>query len=117
MPNPALTDPANLSRWRTALGRKGMEVNAQLTKLLASQNMTLATLKLPNEMDPGEPPERKLRRFLDQIIAAQRRLGSAQFGLCQSCGKELPPAVFDEAPWTADCPACDAANSQTGLPF
>ena len=103
-------------RWRAMLMKKGMEINGQLTKLLAGQNATLATLKLPNEDKGGEPKELKLRRYLNQVIAAQRRLDSPEWGVCQECGAPLPAAVFDEAPWTDSCQTC-AAQEQSGLPF
>ncbi len=99
-------DPARLARLRTALGRKGMEINQKLTEVLAGMNVTLATMKLPNEEKPGEKPHERLRRFLDQIIRAQRRLGTAEFGKCQDCGQPLPDLALDESPWTEQCHDC-----------
>ncbi|MSQ84030.1 MAG: hypothetical protein EXR77_14295 [Myxococcales bacterium] len=110
-------EPANIARWRQAIALKGMEVNGQLTQLLAKQNATLATIKLPNEEKPGEKPVERLRRFLNQIIAAQRRLGSDQFGKCQSCGLVLPVAALNETPWLQDCGPCFAKTNSTALPF
>lgn len=97
---------ADLARWRTALMHKGMGLNQALTTLLAGQNVTLATLKLPHEQKPGEKPEARLRRYLDQVSRAQKRLGTPGWGLCRKCGMPLPLAVLDEAPWTEDCAAC-----------
>jgi RNA polymerase-binding transcription factor DksA len=102
----ATTDAAESQRLRVDLGRKGMEVNEKLTRLLASQNTTMATVKLPQEQKPGEKPEEKLRRFLDQIIRAQRRLGTKAWGLCTECGAELPAAGLRETPWLELCNAC-----------
>lgn len=102
------TDPAHLDRLRRDLGRKGMEVNEKLTKLLASQNTTMATVKLPQEQEPGLKPHEKLRRYLDQIIRAQRRLGTPAWGLCATCGVALAPAALDDAPWTELCAKCEA---------
>lgn len=110
-------DPANLARWRTRLMHKGMEINSQLTALLARQNATLATLKLPNEQEPGETKEERLRRYLKQVIAAQRRLGSDAYGRCQSCGILLPVQALDDAPWLEECGPCLAASSSMALPF
>ena len=100
-----------LARLRRDLGRKGMEVNDKLTRLLGSQNATLQTWKLPQEETPGEKPEEKLRRFLDQISRAQKRLGSPQWGLCVACGAGLADAVLDEAPWQELCNACASAEA------
>lgn len=94
-------------RWRTELARRGMAVNEQLTRLLAGQQVTLATLKLPNEQKPGLRPEEKLRRFLDQISRAQRRLGTPAWGLCVDCGAALPESALDETPWLERCAGCE----------
>lgn len=102
----APTDAVRESQLRRALGLKGMEVNTALTSLLAHKNVTLATLKLPQEQKPGEKPEERLRRFLDQIIRAQRRLGTPAWGLCTGCAKALDPRALGEAPWTETCEDC-----------
>ncbi len=115
--DPAFADPARQARWRRGLMHKGMEVNGQLTKLLASKNATLATMKLPNEEKPGEKPEERLRRFLNQIIAAQHRVGTTEFGKCQECGVPLPPQAFDDAPWLQECAPCFGRLNDKSLPF
>lgn len=97
-----------LQRWRRDLMRKGMEVNAKLTELLANQNATLATLKLPGEGKPGEKPIERLQRFLRQISAAQQRLGTPQWGQCQRCGVVLPVGALDDTPWIEECGDCRA---------
>ncbi len=99
-------DPARLARLRTDLGRKGMDINQKLTDILAGKNVTLATLKMPHEQKPGEKPEEKLRRFLNQISRAQRRLGTPAWGLCVTCQAPLPDAVLDDTPWTEECNTC-----------
>ncbi len=104
MPTP--TDPAHVARLRTHLGRQGMELNEKLTKLLAGQNATLVTMKMPWEEKPGEKPQEKLRRFLDTVSRAQKRLGTEAWGLCIDCGAEVPEAVLDEVPWTERCRPC-----------
>lgn len=111
------TDPARIAKWRQGLMHKGMEVNGQLTKLLANKNATLATMKLPSEEKPGEKPEERLRRFLKQIIDAQRRLGTPEFGKCQTCGVVLPVLAFDDTPWLQDCAPCTQKLASNALPF
>lgn len=101
----AITD-AHRQRWRATLARQGMAVNERLTTLLASKNAKLLDIKLPHEQKPGERPEERLRRWLDQISDAQRRLAGGAFGACLGCGAALPVAVLDEAPWTERCGAC-----------
>lgn len=113
----AYLDPANVARWRTRLMHKGMEVNGQLTALLARQNATLATIKVPNEQEPGETREEKLRRYLKQVIAAQRRLDSDAYGKCQTCGTLLPLGALDDAPWLEECGPCAAQSSSVAPPF
>lgn len=107
---PAPADPAptpeQLARWRRDILRKGVEVNAKLTQLLANQNATLATMDLPGEGKPGEKPVERLRRFLNQISAAQRRLGTDQWGKCQTCGVAFPHGALDDMPWIEDCGDC-----------
>lgn len=106
-----VADAARLKRLRRELSRKGMEVNEKLTKLLGSQNATLLTMKLPSEEKPGEKPQERLRKFLDQIIRAQRRLDTPAWGNCQTCGTALPDAGLDDAPWVEQCQACAQAEA------
>jgi RNA polymerase-binding transcription factor DksA len=101
-------DPAREARLRKALMAKGMGVNAQLVALKANQNARLLDLKLPHERKPGMTKEERLRAFLDQIIAAQRRLGTPAFGRCLDCGMALPDSAVDDCPWLERCAACEA---------
>lgn len=107
----APTDPTDHDRMRAELARKGMEVNEKLTRLLAGQDTTMATVKLPQEQKPGEKPVEKLRRFLDQIIRAQRRLGTQAWGRCATCGVDLPSQALADAPWVEQCATCAARNA------
>ena len=101
-------EPARLHRWRAELTRTGMAINDQLTRLLAGQQVTLATLKLPHERRPGLRPEEKLRLFLDRISRAQQRLDTPAWGRCVDCGAELPEPALDDSPWLEQCPDCEA---------
>ncbi len=105
---PALA-AAHIARLRRDLARKGMEVNGRLTHVLAGMNATLLDLKMPHEQKPGLRPEEKLRRYLDQIIAAQRRLGTDAWGDCTTCGGAIPQAQLDDAPWVDECDRCLAS--------
>ncbi len=112
MTSPTDLQPPELRRIRMQLARKGMEVNGQLTTLLAGQNARLLDLKMPHEQTPGLKPQEKLRRYLDQIIRAQRRLGTDAWGKCVTCGTALPPQALSDTPWLEECEPC---KNDTGL--
>jgi RNA polymerase-binding transcription factor DksA len=103
-------EPQRTARWRQTLAAKGIEINDRLTRLLAGQNATLATLPLPDEARPGETPIDRLRRYLRLVSDAQKRLNSGIFGICLGCGAELDPLLLDERPWTERCPRCAASG-------
>lgn len=100
--------PELMRRFRRDLARKGMAVNEQLTRLLAGKNARLLDLKMPHEQRPGLKPEEKLRMYLDQVIRAQRRLGTPQWGLCQECGVAFPEQALMDTPWLEVCEPCEA---------
>jgi hypothetical protein len=98
----AWTD-TELALARQRLMRQGMAVNDRLVRLLAGKDATLATLTLPWQERPGLRPEEKLRRYLDRIVAAQRRLGGPDWGRCVFCADRLAKAAVLETPWLDGC--------------
>jgi RNA polymerase-binding transcription factor DksA len=100
--------PEQLQRWQRELARKGMELYAALSDVLAGKNVTMATVKLPHEQKPGETKEERLRRFLGQVSRAQKRMNTDAWGRCVQCQSLVPAALLDEAPWTEVCGNCDA---------
>ena len=98
--------PNDINRYRREIMKKGMAVNQQLTDLLAGKDVRMSTIKLPHEMKPGLKPEEKLRMFLDQVIRAQRRLGTPEFGNCIECSTEFPKGAIDDTPWLETCEDC-----------
>ncbi len=92
--------------------RKGADINHALTRLLAGENATLATIKLPDEDKPGIKPKERLRLFLDQIVRAQRRLDTPQWGQCVNCDKPFPQAALSEVPWLEECAECEADRQE-----
>ena len=50
------------------------------------------------------------RHELDELDAAQARLESGAFGVCQRCGKAIPLARLRAVPITRYCLACEAAR-------
>ena len=103
---------ADLKRYRRELMRKGWEVNQKLTDLLAGKNVTMATTKMPHEMKPGLKPEEKLRMWLDQIVRAQNRLQTEEFGKCIECEVEFPKGAIDDVPWLETCNDCLAEEGE-----
>ncbi len=98
--------PEQRQRWQGDLARKGMDLYTLLTDVLAGKNVTLTTLKMPHEQKPGEKKEEQLRRYLDLVSRAQKRLGTPAWGRCVRCQARLAEIVLDEAPWTELCGAC-----------
>ncbi len=98
--------PEQFQRWQRHLARKGLELYGSLSDVLAGKHITLATLQLPHEQKTGERKEERLRRYLDQVVRAQGRLGTQGWGRCVHCQQPLPDAVLDELPWTETCHAC-----------
>ncbi|MEY3014958.1 MAG: hypothetical protein RIT45_3693 [Pseudomonadota bacterium] len=113
----AAVDTQRIERLRRDLMRKGMAVNEALVALKANQNAKLLDLELPHEQKPGLRKEEKLRMFLDQIIRAQRRLGTPDYGVCVDCGRSMPDAALDDTPWLEQCDRCAARESAGGLTF
>ena len=98
--------PEQMQRWQRELARKGMDLYAVLSELLAGKNATLATLKLPHEMKPCETKEERLRRFLNQVSRAQKRMNTDAWGQCVRCHAPVSNVALDEAPWTEVCGRC-----------
>lgn len=109
-------DKARESRLRRELGRKGMAVNEKLTRMLAGENLTLTEVVFPQDAKPGMKPKERLRLFLDQVIRAQQRLGTPEFGRCVTCGAAFPDAAIDDTPWLEECRECEKAREEALMP-
>ena len=105
-------DPQRMQRWRHALAAKGMEINDRLTRLMAGQNATLASLQVADAARPGETPIERLQRYLRSVSDAQKRLANGSFGHCLDCGAAIDPVLLDERPWTSSCPVCPRSRQQ-----
>ena len=103
---------ADRKRYRRELMRKGWDVNQKLTAVLAGKNVTMSTTKMPHEMKPGLKPEEKLRLWLDQIVRAQNRLQTPEFGACVECGEAFPKGALDDVPWLETCADCLAEEGE-----
>jgi DnaK suppressor protein len=49
-------------------------------------------------------------RTLSELAEAQRRLASGTYGVCESCGRQIPPARMLARPETRSCVACAATR-------
>jgi DnaK suppressor protein len=47
-----------------------------------------------------------LRRDLDDVEAAMKRLEEGTYGRCQACGAPLPAEQLEAEPTASRCPAC-----------
>jgi DnaK suppressor protein len=52
--------------------------------------------------------EGRERHELDEIQAAQARLESGSFGVCEDCGDAIPLTRLRALPWARHCLACQA---------
>lgn len=109
--------PAQLQVLKRQLLKKGAEINAKLTELLA--NPTMEPPELPGQGRPGEKPIERLRRFMALIDGRLRALREGRYGRCERCGADLPFAHLSQVPWIDTCQRCaqappdDEANAGT----
>ena len=90
------------------INKKGWDVAQKLQELKARKNVSLSDFLKDDGGDPKEPPEVRLRRFLDLINRARARLRDGPYGLCLECSAPFKPAQLDEMPWVELCHACAA---------
>jgi len=46
------------------------------------------------------------RRHLDEIEQARARVAERRYGLCETCGLQIPPARLDARPVARTCVGC-----------
>lgn len=86
-------------RWRRLLLAKGQEVAKKLEEVLAGKDVRLEDLSLWMTDKEKEPKDKKLRRFLDLLMARLKRVDDPSFGWDSERGAFLPKAVLDDTPW------------------
>lgn len=91
---------------RRALLRKGAEINAKLTDVLAGKQVSLDAQLLGGE--PGERAEERLRRFLDRVNVCLRGLERGGYGRCERCAAPLAFTQLEQVPWADTCLRCAA---------
>jgi len=93
------------------INQKGWDVAQLLIAVKARANLELADIQGLTADDTQDPPEVRLRRYLDQINQARSRLDTSDYGQCQACSATLSEGQLDEMPWVELCQPC-ATNSQ-----
>lgn len=107
-PDAHLRDPQFLAACRRRVLAKGAEIAQKLSDELAGLEVDLATLKLPQEKEPGETPVEKLRRYLALVERARAAFDDGTWGRCRNCGQPLSMAQLDAMPWAEWCERCAA---------
>lgn len=98
----SLTSPYSANdraRWRRLLLAKGQEIAKRLEDILAGKEVSLDDFPLFAKGEPAESPERRLRRYFDQVMRSLRAVDRPRFGLDPVRGTYLPIAALDETPW------------------
>ena len=88
--------------WKRTLLAKGSEIASRLEALLSKKEVKLNDLPPPKK--PGEDPELRLRRFLEQLDRGIKSFGSERFGRCLVCSAPIAEAALQETPWLESCP-------------
>lgn len=107
---PPPTD-AQIKTLRRHLLKKGAELNAKLTELLADPTIDMSGLFGAGK--PGEKPVERLRRFMALIDGRLRAIKEGRYGRCDRCGDGIPFAHLEQIPWIDTCQACAALPEET----
>lgn len=86
-------------RWRQALLDKGQEIAKKLEDVLAGKDIKLSEIELKMVDKVKEPLDKRLRRFLDHLMARMRAVEHPRFGFDPEKGDFAPVAALDEVPW------------------
>ncbi|MBX3468080.1 MAG: hypothetical protein KF878_14505 [Planctomycetes bacterium] len=95
-------------RRRRVLDTLGV-VSDKIAQLLAGQDLDLSQVKLPQDMEPGETPLERLRRYKDLLQETLATLNRGEDPVCRGCGGAIPEAALDEMPWATACGRCPPA--------
>lgn len=99
-------DPVRMTL-RRALLHRGQVLADLLAEVLAGKPVEQKLTAMGIEGKPGERPEEKLRRALDQVEARRVLLdaGDDRYGRCDVCGADLGEAALGEMAWADRCRA------------
>jgi len=87
------------ARWKKTILAKGGDVSARLEAVLAKKEVDLSDVELTQTDDEKEPPEKRLRRYLDLLMARLRVVDDPRFGYDPERGRFLTVPELDEMPW------------------
>ena len=68
-----------------------------------------AVAEMTRSLTAGE-----LRQVLDEIARALEKLAEGSYGICDSCGLDMPPARLQAIPWANRCVACQSGRATPG---
>ncbi len=92
---------------RAALLAKLGAVCADIARLKAGEDATLATLAAPGTPSPaGVDPLTRLEGFKALLNERLEALVEGRYGRCEECGRALSPAELNELPWVTSCQEC-----------
>jgi hypothetical protein len=89
---------------RRQLLKKGAEINAKLTELLAGKRVNVDALL--GHTKPGESPIERLQRFLTLVDGRIQAIRAGTYGRCVTCRDGLPFAELEQVPWIDTCRSC-----------
>jgi len=56
---------------------------------------------------------RQARQHLDEVDAALGRVDQGTYGVCESCGRDIPPARLEARPFARHCVTCAAREERS----
>lgn len=56
---------------------------------------------------------RQARQHLDEVDAALERVDKGTYGVCESCGRDIPPARLEARPFARRCVTCAAREERS----
>lgn len=104
--------------------RRLREIRGRLHRTAATTDEELQTLEAHQPGSPGEDVPRESvatllsrlsvqeKRELDEVYAAQARLETGTFGICEGCGRAVPLARLRALPAARTCMACQAREEE-----
>jgi DnaK suppressor protein len=52
----------------------------------------------------------RLQALLGDVMRAQQKLADGTYGVCDTCGRPIPPDRLEALPWAVQCVTCRAAS-------
>ena len=103
--NGSTTLSPELERFRRLVVGKMGEVAAKLAALKSGQDVTLATLKLPQEEEVISPLDRA-QLYYDHLKRVLASFTDGSYGSCCTCGAPIQAVELEQVPWADTCGRC-----------